>query len=129
LFGLLTSVLKTIDSLIELIQNYQELKVESQPQPQPQTDMNIHDVLSEIPIIDLTCLITAETDNDNDNANDNSQQQLQLQTSKQIINSFHKYGIVICRDPRVPFENNKQFLDMLEIYFSRTDEQKVSYTN
>mmetsp|Transcript_9968 Transcript_9968/g.14682 ORF Transcript_9968/g.14682 Transcript_9968/m.14682 type:complete len:343 (-) Transcript_9968:5538-6566(-) len=44
---------------------------------------------------------------------------------KAIAESFHKTGILIIKDPRVTYEHNSKFLDMVEKYFEKPDEEKV----
>ena len=36
---------------------------------------------------------------------------------KKVAQCFHKYGIVKMRDPRVTFQDNDTFIDMVEKYF------------
>lgn len=59
-------------------------------------------------IVDLTNYI---------NNNDDS-------SSKDILEQFHKYGILIVKDPRVSEEDNDSFLDMLEKYYQQ-DEKTI----
>lgn len=40
-----------------------------------------------------------------------------LSACKEIASSFHKYGALIIKDPRVKKEYNEEFLDMMEKYF------------
>jgi hypothetical protein len=58
-----------------------------------------------VPIIDVEPYLTGKG-----NTND---------TCKQVAESFHKYGCLIIKDPRVNQKENSQFLDMMEKYFVR----------
>ena len=35
---------------------------------------------------------------------------------------FHKFGILIIRDPRVSMSDNEEYIDLMEDYFERTGE-------
>ena len=39
------------------------------------------------------------------------------QLCQQVIESLHKYGILIVRDPRAKEEDNNQYIDLMEKYF------------
>ncbi len=43
---------------------------------------------------------------------------------QKVVNSFRETGILIIRDPRVSFEDNATFLDMMEDYYNLEDEKK-----
>jgi len=43
---------------------------------------------------------------------------------KEIARLLHKYGILIIKDPRVPQGDNEEFIDMMEKYYERSDEDK-----
>ena len=36
---------------------------------------------------------------------------------KKVAQSFHQFGIIIVRDPRVEHRNNEEYIDMMERYF------------
>lgn len=40
-----------------------------------------------------------------------------ISVCKEIVSSFHKYGALIIKDPRVKKDYNEEFLDMMEKYF------------
>lgn len=40
-----------------------------------------------------------------------------------VAQSFHKYGIVKFRDPRVAEKDNNTFIDMVETYFDETSKK------
>lgn len=43
-----------------------------------------------------------------------------MQSHIQIVDSLHKYGCVIIKDPRVKQDENEIFLNMMERYFEST---------
>lgn len=43
---------------------------------------------------------------------------------KKVVESFRETGILIIRDPRVSFDDNATFLDMMEDYYNLEDEKK-----
>ena len=42
--------------------------------------------------------------------------------SNDILEQFHKFGILIVKDPRVSEEDNDSFLDMLENYYQQDED-------
>ena len=60
---------------------------------------------STVPIIDVSSFLSTP----NSKAN--------VSVCKEIASSFHKYGALIIKDPRVKREYNEEFLDMMENYF------------
>ena len=36
---------------------------------------------------------------------------------RQVADSFHQYGILIIRDPRVNYQDNSDYIDLMEKYF------------
>lgn len=44
---------------------------------------------------------------------------------KKIAKLLHHFGFLLVRDPRVAFENNAAFLDMMEQYYEQPDEKKA----
>ena len=73
------------------------------------------EVLEEVKPIDIAPLIEKETENN---------KELRRKTGEKLRESFEKYGVVIVRDPRVTFEKNSEFLDMMEDYFNQSTEIK-----
>ncbi|ETO09363.1 hypothetical protein RFI_28014 [Reticulomyxa filosa] len=91
------------------------------------------DALADVKPIDLSPLLDKEAD-----------ERLIEATARELIESFHHYGIVIVRDPennfpkmqsfclmcfdqkRVSTKKNDIFLDMFEDYFNRADSDKVN---
>lgn len=51
-----------------------------------------------------------------------------LEDCKNVVSSFHKTGILIIKDPRVTQEDNSTFIDLVEKYFSQSDELKMKDT-
>lgn len=42
---------------------------------------------------------------------------------KKVVESLHRFGVLIIKDPRVSVVNNNEFLDLMERYFSTTGEK------
>ena len=42
-----------------------------------------------------------------------------LEECRKVAFSFHKFGIIIVRDPRVRHEDNEQYINMVESYFEK----------
>ena len=42
---------------------------------------------------------------------------------KQVIESLHKYGILIIRDPRAQEQDNDEYIDLMEKYFDSRGER------
>lgn len=73
------------------------------------------EVLEDVKPIDISPLL--------ENANDNNKD-LIYKTGYALRESFEKYGVVIIKDPRVTFEKNEEFLNMIEDYFNQPTEIK-----
>lgn len=43
---------------------------------------------------------------------------------RKICSSLHEFGVVVVKDPRVAFDENDRFLDMMEKYYEQPDEIK-----
>lgn len=41
-----------------------------------------------------------------------------------VAKCLHETGVLIMKDPRVPFEENSKFLDTMEAYFNKPREEK-----
>ena len=39
---------------------------------------------------------------------------------QKVAECFHKFGILLIKDPRVDFEDNENYIDMMEDYFEST---------
>jgi hypothetical protein len=42
---------------------------------------------------------------------------------KRVSESFHRFGAIAIKDPRVSFEKNEKFLDLMETYFEDRSEK------
>ena len=40
-----------------------------------------------------------------------------IENCKKVAEAFHKFGALAIKDPRVSFEKNEVFLDLMETYF------------
>jgi len=63
--------------------------------------------IDDIPVVDLNKFIGAEDQNSED----------VVDLCKQVAESFHEFGICIIRDPRVNFQDNSDYIDLMERYF------------
>lgn len=63
--------------------------------------------LMEPPIIDIDCFL-----NKRDEA-------VWREECRKVAQSFHQFGILIVRDPRVNHQHNATFIDMVESYFEK----------
>lgn len=63
--------------------------------------------IEDIPVIDLNEFILAE--------DQNSEHVQKL--CKSVAESFHEFGICIIKDPRVNFQDNSDYIDLMEKYF------------
>ncbi len=64
----------------------------------------------ELPTIELSSFFSRDTNVDNYKAE-----------CAKVADALHKYGLCIVRDPRVKEEHNNKFLDMMEVYFGKSD--------
>jgi hypothetical protein len=39
-----------------------------------------------------------------------------------VAECFHKFGILLIKDPRVNFKDNENYIDLMDDYFERTGE-------
>lgn len=65
--------------------------------------------MEEPPIIDMKCYL-------------NKTEGWEIECKK-VIESFHKFGICIVRDPRVSHEVNDDYIDMVERYFEEVSDE------
>ena len=40
-----------------------------------------------------------------------------------VVESFHRFGVIIIKDPRVSELNNSEFIDLMERYYSTNGEK------
>ena len=45
-----------------------------------------------------------------------------ISVSNDILEQFHKFGVIIVKDPRASEEDNDSFLDMLENYYQQDED-------
>lgn len=64
--------------------------------------------IDNIPVVDLNQFIDAKDQKSEEVTN----------LCKTISECFHKYGICIIRDPRVAFQDNSDYIDLMEKYFN-----------
>lgn len=87
--------------------------LESKFLPAPESET----VTQNIPIIHLPSIIIKKSDG--------SFTERGMCECKKVIESLHKYGIIIVKDPRISAKDNDKFLDMMEFYFEQTHETKM----
>ena len=64
----------------------------------------------EIPIIDMDAYLRG--------ASEDSPSEAGLLECKKVMESFHRYGILLIRDPRVNMRDNDEYIDLMEEYFA-----------
>jgi isopenicillin N synthase-like dioxygenase len=64
----------------------------------------------QIPVIDLNLFFSKEADPVN-----------YKEECSKVAEAFHKYGVVVVRDPRVSYVDNERFINMMEKYFEKSD--------
>jgi hypothetical protein len=74
------------------------------------------DDFQDIPIIDMAVYL-AERDQIEASLSEN----VRLECQK-VAECFHKFGILLIKDPRVNFQDNETYIDLMEDYFERTGE-------
>lgn len=42
---------------------------------------------------------------------------------QKVAECFHKFGILLIKDPRVDFDDNEHYIDMMEDYFEQIGDQ------
>ena len=67
-------------------------------------------VTDEIPIIDMDAYLRA--------ASEDSPSEAGLLECKKVMESFHRFGILLIRDPRVNMRDNDEYIDLMEEYFA-----------
>ncbi len=69
----------------------------------------------DIPIINMELYLKATTCQDLSKLSDD----VRIECQK-VAECFHKFGIIFIRDPRVDFEENENYIDLMEDYFEQT---------
>ena len=82
---------------------------------QPQARAAAAVEVAEIPVIDLDLYLSTEADG--------SPSEAALLECKKVAESFHNYGIILIRDPRVNMADNDEYVDLMEEYFAKTGER------
>jgi hypothetical protein len=62
------------------------------------------DGLKEIPVIDVETYFSGS-------------EEAKLAECKKVVQSLHEFGVLVWRDPRVKFEDNEEYIDLMEEYF------------
>jgi len=70
--------------------------------------------LGDIPTIDLARFLAKSPENE-----------IWKEDCKAIAECLHKYGVLVVKDPRVPHHHNETFIDMMEKYYERTEQEKA----
>lgn len=77
----------------------------------PQQQMTVvSEDFAEMPIIDLDLYMQG--------AQSASPSEAALIECKKVAECFHQFGIILIRDPRVNMQDNDQYIDLMEQYFS-----------
>ncbi len=71
--------------------------------------------IEKLPIIDIKTYLSASHDTDN------LTPEAAIECQK-VAECFHKFGILLIRDPRVDMKDNEEYLDMIKDYFEKTGE-------
>ena len=74
------------------------------------TDLLVSEDFAEMPIIDLHAYLSA--------ASDNSMTPEALNECKKVAECFHRFGIILIKDPRVDMQDNEEYIDLMEGYFA-----------
>jgi len=77
-------------------------------------------LIEDLPIVNLADFLNTDR---SQNSCENLSEDI-LSTCKSVAESFHKYGILIIRDPRVNMQDNDEYIDLMENYF---DTQSKDY--
>ena len=78
----------------------------------------VADDFQDMPIIDLASYMDAQ-DGKKDCADTSEKAAIECQ---KVAECFHKFGILLIRDPRVDMKDNDDYIDLMEDYFERTGE-------
>jgi hypothetical protein len=60
--------------------------------------------LKEIPVIDVEAYFSGS-------------EEVKMAECKKVVQSLHEFGVLLWRDPRVKFEDNEEYIDLMEEYF------------
>ena len=80
----------------------------------PKVEEIVSDEFKEIPIIDLKKYIESAMQDP-----DQLTPEATIECQK-VAECFHKFGLLLIRDPRVDMKDNEDYIDMMEDYFEKT---------
>ena len=63
-----------------------------------------------MPVIDLNAYLST--------AEDGSPTEAALRECKKVAECFHRFGIILIKDPRVDMQDNEEYIDLMEEYFA-----------
>ena len=66
--------------------------------------------LDEIPVIDLDIYLSKDPEGNPTEA--------AILECKKVALSFHQFGVILIRDPRVNMQDNEEYVDLMEEYFA-----------
>ena len=72
--------------------------------------IDFSDEFDNMPIIDMDLYLSTATDS--------SPSQAALEECKKVAECFHRFGILLIRDPRVNMKDNDDYIDLMEKYFA-----------
>ena len=78
----------------------------------------VADEFQDMPIIDLEVFMDAQGAK-NDCSDTSEKAAIECQ---KVAECFHKFGILLIKDPRVDMKDNDDYIDLMEDYFERTGE-------
>lgn len=73
--------------------------------------IEISEEFAEMPIIDLELYLNSTAEGDKPSS-------AALDECKKVAECFHRYGIILIRDPRVNMQDNDNYIDLMEEYFA-----------
>lgn len=78
----------------------------------------VSEEFAEMPIIDFNAFLAWQATG---SANPEAEELARIECQK-VAECFHKFGILVIRDPRVDMQDNEEYIDLMENYFERTGE-------
>lgn len=78
--------------------------------PTQAEELHISEDFAEMPIIDLQTFLNASAE---DNISSDA-----LIECKRVAECFHRFGIILIKDPRVDMQDNEEYIDLMEGYFA-----------
>ena len=68
-----------------------------------------------MPIIDIDLYLSSATDANPSEA--------ALNECRKVAECFHRFGVILIRDPRVNMQDNDEYIDLMEEYFADVGER------